>query len=108
MSGMNSVGSSIGDFRHPNIPMASAAITLQLRDGRIDQPRVVFGGIAGKPLRETAVENFLQGKALTPATGTEAATVALANAAPLKYNAMKIEMAKGLLVSGLVKLNAVA
>jgi hypothetical protein len=32
--------------------------------------------------------------------------VALANAAPLKYNAMKIEMAKGLLASGLAKLDA--
>jgi hypothetical protein len=30
------------------------------------------------------------------------------NAAPLKYNAMKIEMAKGLLASGLEKLNAPA
>jgi xanthine dehydrogenase YagS FAD-binding subunit len=86
--------------------MASAAITLQLRDGRIDRPRVVFGGISGKPLRETAVENFLQGKMLTATTGSEAAEVALANAAPLKYNATKIDMAKGLLVSGLVKLNA--
>jgi len=31
---------------------------------------------------------------------------ALANAAPLKYNAMKIEMAKGLLASGLTALSA--
>jgi xanthine dehydrogenase YagS FAD-binding subunit len=86
--------------------MASAAITLRLRDGRIDQPRVVFGGISGKPLRENVVEKFLQGKTLTAGTGREAAEVALANAAPLKYNATKIDMAKGLLVSGLVKLNA--
>jgi hypothetical protein len=32
--------------------------------------------------------------------------VALANAAPLKYNATKIDMAKGLLASGLARLNA--
>jgi len=86
--------------------MASAAISLQLRGKVIDDARVVFGGISGKPLRETAVEDFLRGKQLTPELASESVSVALANAAPLKYNATKIDMAKGLLVSGLVKLNA--
>src|ERR1700733_4888608 len=80
--------------------MASAAISLQLRGGTIDDARVVFGGISGKPLRETVVEAFLKGRPLTPELGREAVTVALANAAPLKYNATKIDMAKGLLMSG--------
>jgi xanthine dehydrogenase YagS FAD-binding subunit len=86
--------------------MASAAISLQLRGKVIDDARVVFGGISGKPYRETNVEAFLQGKPLTLELANEAATVALPNAAPLKYNATKIDMAKGLLVSGLVRLNA--
>jgi xanthine dehydrogenase YagS FAD-binding subunit len=86
--------------------MASAAISLQLRDRTIDDARVVFGGISGKPLRETVVEDFLRGKNLTGDLGSQAVNVALANAAPLKYNATKIDMAKGLLVSGLVRLNA--
>jgi hypothetical protein len=38
--------------------------------------------------------------------GEQAVSVALANAAPLKYNATKIDMAKGLLASGLARLNA--
>jgi xanthine dehydrogenase YagS FAD-binding subunit len=86
--------------------MASAAISLQLRGKVIDDARVVFGGISGKPLRETAVEDFLKGKQLTPELASESVSVALSNAAPLKYNATKIDMAKGLLVSGLVRLNA--
>ena len=86
--------------------MASAAISLQLRGKTIDDARVVFGGISGKPLRETAVEDFLRGKQLTTELASESVSVALSNAAPLKYNATKIDMAKGLLVSGLVKLNA--
>ncbi|PYU26762.1 MAG: hypothetical protein DMG30_01260 [Acidobacteria bacterium] len=45
--------------------MASLAMSLQLRDQTIDDARVVFGGIAGKPLRETAVEDFLKGKTLS-------------------------------------------
>ena len=88
--------------------MASLALSLQLRDKTIDDARVVFGGIAGKPLRETAVENFLKGKTLGADLGNQAVAIALTNAAPLKYNAMKIEMAKGLLASGLAKLDVVA
>jgi xanthine dehydrogenase YagS FAD-binding subunit len=86
--------------------MASAAITLHMQDKTITDARVVFGGISGKPLRETAVENFLKGKTLSADLGTPAAAVALAGAAPLKYNATKIDMAKGLLASGLTKLSA--
>ena len=86
--------------------MASLAMSLQLQDKTIEDARVVFGGIAGKPLRETAVENFLKGKTLNAELGEQAVAVALANAAPLKYNSTKIDMAKGLLASGLARLNA--
>jgi len=88
--------------------MASMAMSLQLRGKTIDDARVVFGGISGKPLRETAVENFLKGKTLSADLGDQAVSVALANAAPLKYNSTKIDMAKGLLASGLAKMNATA
>ena len=87
--------------------MASLAMGLQMRGTTIDDARVVFGGIAGKPYRETAVEGFLKGKTITPQVIAQAQAAALANAAPLKYNAEKIDMAKGLLASGLEKLSAV-
>ena len=86
--------------------MASLALSLQVRDNMISDARVVFGGIAGKPLRERTVENFLKGKTLTADLGDQAVAIALANAAPLKYNSTKIDMAKGLLASGLAKLYA--
>jgi xanthine dehydrogenase YagS FAD-binding subunit len=88
--------------------MASLAMSLQVRDKTIDDARVVFGGISGKPLRETHVENFLRGKALVADLADQAVSVALANAAPLKYNSTKIDMAKGLLASGMTKLSALA
>jgi len=84
--------------------MASASLGLQLRDGRIDDARVVFGGISGKPFRERSVEEFLKGKTLNAELANQAPASALSNAAPLKYNATKIDMAKGLLTSGLDKL----
>ena len=81
--------------------MASLAVNLHMQGSTIAASRVVFGGIAGKPLRETTVEGLLQGKTLAPNLANDVVPKALANAAPLKYNAMKIEMAKGLLASAL-------
>jgi xanthine dehydrogenase YagS FAD-binding subunit len=81
--------------------MASLALGVQLQGTTIQTARVVFGGIAGNPYREKAVEAFLTGKTLSPALTAQAQAVALTKAAPLKYNAEKIDMAKGLLASGL-------
>jgi xanthine dehydrogenase YagS FAD-binding subunit len=86
--------------------MASLGMSLHVRGSVIEAARVVFGGIAGRPLRETTVEGVLEGKTLGPGLVDEVVPLALVNAAPLKYNAMKIEMAKGLLASGLTALSA--
>src|SRR6476646_6491107 len=84
--------------------MASLALGLQLNGKQIQDARVVFGGISGKPYREREAENFLKGKTLTDQLAQQAMASALTNSAPLKYNATKIDMAKGLLASGLTKL----
>jgi xanthine dehydrogenase YagS FAD-binding subunit len=86
--------------------MASLGMSLQVRNGVIEDARVVFGGIAGRPLRETTVERVLTGRALDANLVDDVVPQALLNAAPLKYNATKIDMAKGLLASGLEKLRA--
>jgi xanthine dehydrogenase YagS FAD-binding subunit len=85
--------------------MASCAMGVQLNGKTIQDARVVFGGIAGRPLREHAVEEFLKGKTLSPDLHAPAMAAALKNAAPLKYNSEKIDMAKGLLASGLDRLS---
>jgi xanthine dehydrogenase YagS FAD-binding subunit len=84
--------------------MASLGMSLQMRDEVIEDARVVFGGIAGRPLRETTIEGALKGNRLAAGLADEILPLALLNAAPLKYNATKIDMAKGLLASGLEKL----
>ena len=86
--------------------MASLAMGLQMQGTTVEDARVVFGGIAGKPYREHTVENFLNGKTVSPQVIAQARAMALANSAPLKYNAEKIDMAKGLLASGLERLAA--
>ena len=88
--------------------MASLGMNLQVRDSLIEDARVVFGGIAGRPLRETTVEGVLKGKTIGAGLADQVVPRALEHAAPLKYNAMKIEMAKGLLASGLEMLSAQA
>jgi CO/xanthine dehydrogenase FAD-binding subunit len=50
------------------------------------------------------VEDFLKGKTLSTELAQQAPSIALANAAPLKYNATKIDMAKGVLASVLNRL----
>jgi xanthine dehydrogenase YagS FAD-binding subunit len=87
--------------------MASLALGLQLQGRTIQDARVVFGGISGKPYREREAENFLRGKTLSEQLGAQAMASALTGAAPLKYNATKIDMAKGLLNSGITKIAAV-
>jgi len=86
--------------------MASLGMGLRVRDGVIEDARVVFGGIAGKPFRETAIEGLLAGQTLDAGLIDRIVPHALLNAAPLKYNSTKIDMAKGLLASGLEKLRA--
>lgn len=88
--------------------MASVAVGLQTKGKTIEDARVVFGGIAGKPWREKTVEDFLKGRTLSAELAQQAPSVALANAAPLKYNATKIDMAKGLLASVLDKIAGLA
>jgi xanthine dehydrogenase YagS FAD-binding subunit len=85
---------------------AEVAVLLQMSGSRIDDARVVFGGIAAKPWRETTVEQFLTGKQLSEELAPQATSVALSGAAPLKYNAHKIEMAKGLLAAAVTTLSA--
>jgi xanthine dehydrogenase YagS FAD-binding subunit len=86
--------------------MASLAMGVQMRGTTVEDARVVFGGIAGKPYRERGVEEFLKGKVLSSQLIAQAQAMALPNAAPLKYNAEKIDMAKGLLASGIERLSA--
>src|SRR5438067_6794199 len=63
--------------------MASLALSLQMQGNVISDARVVFGGIAGKPLRETAVEDLLKGKTPGGALADDVVPRALTNAAPL-------------------------
>ena len=103
---------SIGTFQKVrprgvwDFAIASVALSLRIEGGKIADSRVIFGGIAVAPYRERAVEAFLNGKTLTSELPAMAAARALGNAAPLKYNEHKVEVARGALASGLSALAA--
>ena len=58
--------------------MASLAMGLQMEGNTIQDARLVFGGISGKPYWEHTVENFLKGKTVSPQVIAQAQAVALA------------------------------
>ncbi len=84
--------------------LVSVAAGVTMREGRIDQIGIAFGGIAPKPWRALKAEAALRGG---PATGEAfAAALAdeLAEARPLPGNAFKIELAQRTLAAVLTDL----
>jgi xanthine dehydrogenase YagS FAD-binding subunit len=74
-------------------------------DGTICDVRLALGGIAHKPWRAWAAEAALRGRTPGDAAFREAADIELQDAAGLKHNAFKIELAKRLIISTLKNLN---
>jgi CO/xanthine dehydrogenase FAD-binding subunit len=58
--------------------------------------RLALGAAAPIPLRATGAEEFLVGRRLDPATVAEAASLALADAAPLGENRYKVAILRAL------------
>jgi len=81
--------------------LASAAVALDLDAGRVRGARVALGGVATKPWRAREAEAALAGRAADGDAWRAAADAALAQAAPRRHNAFKIELAKRTLVRAL-------
>jgi len=81
--------------------LISVAAALNLGDRRdaagiptIRDVRIAFGGVAHKPWRATAAENFLRGATASVENFREAANVELAKAETLHDNAFKVTMVR--------------
>jgi len=86
--------------------LASAAVALDVANGRIRASRVALGGVGTKPWRSLAAERALVGKAPTATTFRSAANAALQGAVTHKDNAFKVELAKRTLVRALTEVVA--
>jgi xanthine dehydrogenase YagS FAD-binding subunit len=88
--------------------LASAAVALDLQDGRIREARVALGGVGTKPWRSRSAEAVLRGQAPSPALFRAAAEAELKGAVPQTENAFKIELAKRTMVRALITVAAMA
>lgn len=81
--------------------LASAAVGLDVADGRIRAARVALGGVATKPWRSIEAERALVGQPPIRATFERAAEAALVDPEPRRDNAFKVVLAKRTIVRAL-------
>jgi len=86
--------------------LVSVAAALEVRDGRIADVRIAFGGLAHRPWRAAVAEDVLRGAVAGSEAFVAAADAELAAARPLRDNAYKVGMAGAALVQTLEELAA--
>jgi xanthine dehydrogenase YagS FAD-binding subunit len=77
--------------------LVSVAARLRVVQGRIEEARLVLGGVAPIPYRVAAAEALLVGQSTSEETFTRAAEAALAGARPLAHNGYKVPLALNLI-----------
>jgi xanthine dehydrogenase YagS FAD-binding subunit len=81
--------------------VASAAAALRIEQGVIRDARLALGGVAAKPWRARAAEQYLAGRQADAVSFFHAAEAALADARPSGNNGFKIELARRIIVRAL-------
>jgi CO/xanthine dehydrogenase FAD-binding subunit len=74
--------------------LVSVASVISIQDGICQDARIVLGAVAPRPLRATAAEKVLSGRALDDQQAAAAAEAALEDALPLEKNSYKIPIAR--------------
>ena len=88
--------------------LTSAAVALDVQEGKIAQARVALGGVGTKPWRSVEAEKALVGQAPGPDAYRAAAEAALKGAKGYKDNAFKVELAKRTVVRCLTTVGKMA
>ena len=92
-SGARSTYRKVRDRASYAFALVSVAAVLELDGDRIKDVRISLGGVAAKPWRATKAEANLRGGPATEQAFRFAAEAELADAAPLRHNGFKIELA---------------
>lgn len=88
--------------------LISVAAALDLKDGMISDVRLAMGGVAHKPWRLIAAENFLKGKVANIANFTAAAKIAMEGAKSYGENDFKLQLAPNSIIEALTLAQAKA
>ncbi|MEI9944934.1 MAG: xanthine dehydrogenase family protein subunit M [Chitinophagaceae bacterium] len=83
--------------------LVSVAVALEVKDNIIKSARVAMGGVAHKPWRLTAVENYLKDKTINEGLFIETAALAMKDAKTYKFNEFKVRLGKAAVVEALNK-----
>jgi xanthine dehydrogenase YagS FAD-binding subunit len=81
--------------------LVSVAVALEISGNTIKSAKLAMGGVAHKPWRLTAVEQFLSGQPATKQTFTAAANMAMEGAAGFGHNDFKIKMGRAAVTAAL-------
>ena len=81
--------------------LVSVGAALELSENKIKDVRLAMGGVAHKPWRLTAAENFLKGREATVENFEQAAKLAMINAKGYGENDFKLQMAPNSIVEAL-------
>jgi len=84
----------IRDRQSYEFALASAAVALDLADGRVNDARIALGGVATKPWRAREAEAALKGRSVDEAVAQHAAKTAFATARTHGDNNYKSELGK--------------
>ncbi len=79
-----------------DFPLMNVASAMVVNGGNIERIRIAVNAAAATPLRLTAVEDAVRGKARNAATGEMGGKVAVTGAEPLRYNGYKIPLMRNL------------
>jgi xanthine dehydrogenase YagS FAD-binding subunit len=92
--GSKSVYLKLRDRASYEFALASAAVIVQVENGKVTRARIAMGGVGTKPWRSPEAEKSLSGSAVNEANFRKAAEEALRNAKPQSHNKFKVELAK--------------
>ncbi|UKT65563.1 FAD binding domain-containing protein [Pedobacter mucosus] len=81
--------------------LVSVAAGLEIKDNKIYNISLAMGGVAHKPWRLTAAENFLKGKEATTENFEQAAKLAMVNAKGFGENNFKLKLAPNSIIEAL-------
>ncbi|MDR5753300.1 MULTISPECIES: xanthine dehydrogenase family protein subunit M [unclassified Caballeronia] len=101
VAGSRSVYLKLRDRASYEFALASAAVVVNVVDGKLDHVRVALGGVGTKPWRSREAEAALASIAPDADAFARAAADALAGAKPQSQNGFKVELAKRCLVHAL-------
>jgi xanthine dehydrogenase YagS FAD-binding subunit len=75
-------------------PLAAAAVSLEMRGGKVGSARVVLGHVAPTPWASSAAEKAIKGKTPDESNAEKAGQAAAQGAKPLSMNSYKVRLAR--------------